>query len=191
MSRVIEAHGRIDVLVNNAGLAKVAPAIDEPLDDFRQVIDLDLIATFDMARLAARAMSGPGGGSIVNVASIVGLVGTGTIPMAAYSAARGGVIALTRELAAQWGRQGIRVNSLSPGWIAAGMGSWTVDDEDGRRWIERRTPLRRVGQPHELDGTLLFFASDASTHMSPDKTWRSMADGPSLESVSSTRTSCS
>lgn len=161
--QVLDRYERIDVLVNNAGVARVGAAFQESLEDFRKVVDLDLTAAFDLSRLVAQSMSAHGSGSIVNVASIAGVVGTGTIPMGAYAAAKGGMIALTRELAAQWGKLGIRVNTLSPGWMGAGMGAWANEDDKGRAWLERRTPLGRIGLPHELDGALLFLATDASS----------------------------
>jgi NAD(P)-dependent dehydrogenase (short-subunit alcohol dehydrogenase family) len=155
----------IDVLVNNAGATQTGAALDEPMDGFREILGVDLSGTFLLAREVARHMIDAGGGSIVNVASIAGVVGTGAIPMASYAAAKGGLISLTRELAAQWGRHGVRVNTLSPGWFGAGMGAWANDDEHGRTWLEKRTPLKRIGRPDELDGALLFLATDASTFM--------------------------
>ncbi len=163
VQRVVAQLGQVDVLVNNAGVTSVGQALEEPLDTFSRVLDVDVTATFDLARLVAADMMTRGTGSIVNIASIAGAVGTGDIPMGAYSAAKGGVISLTRELAAQWGRHGVRVNCLSPGWMNAGMGSWVSDDEAGQRWVRRRTPLRRPGLAHELDGALLFLAGDASS----------------------------
>jgi NAD(P)-dependent dehydrogenase (short-subunit alcohol dehydrogenase family) len=110
----LDRYGRLDVLVNNAGLVDVPPAEDEPLDAFRQTIDVNLVAPFALAQHAARTMLGGEGGTIVNVASILGLVGVGQIPQAGYAASKGGIV-MTRELSAQWARKGIRVNALAPG----------------------------------------------------------------------------
>jgi NAD(P)-dependent dehydrogenase (short-subunit alcohol dehydrogenase family) len=105
------------------------------------------------------------GGSIVNIGSISGLVGTGRLPLGGYSAAKGAVVSLSRDLAAQWGRFDIRVNVLAPGWMDAGMGSWIGDDPKALDWIVRQTPLRRLGAASDLDGALLFLASNASRFM--------------------------
>jgi NAD(P)-dependent dehydrogenase (short-subunit alcohol dehydrogenase family) len=101
---------------------------------------------------------------IVNVASLWGLVGVGQIPEAGYAASKGGLINLTRELAAQWARKGVRVNALAPGWFRSEMTEGLMfGDENAERWMRQRTPMGRGGNEDELDGALLFLASDAST----------------------------
>jgi NAD(P)-dependent dehydrogenase (short-subunit alcohol dehydrogenase family) len=163
----IERFGAVDVVVNNAGTYEKAPAVDEPLDRFREVIDVNLVAPFVVARTAARQMIESGtGGSIVNISSIWALVGVGQIPEASYAASKGGLVGLTRELAAQWARRGVRVNSLAPGWFPSEMTEGTMfGDERAERWIRNRTPIGRGGEEHELDGALLFLASDASSYV--------------------------
>jgi NAD(P)-dependent dehydrogenase (short-subunit alcohol dehydrogenase family) len=162
----LERYGRVDVLVNNAGMGDVHPAEEEPLEVFRQVIDVNLVAPFALAQHAARAMLGGGeGGTIVNVASVLGLVGAGQIPQAGYAASKGGLVNLTRELAAQWARRGIRVNALAPGWFESEMTEDMFSEEKGRQWVARRAPLGRHGREGELDGALLFLASDASSYV--------------------------
>jgi NAD(P)-dependent dehydrogenase (short-subunit alcohol dehydrogenase family) len=104
-------------------------------------------------------------GVIVNVASVLGVVGAGQIPQASYTASKGGVVNLTRELAAQWARRGIRVNAILPGWFPSEMTAGMFDNDDGKRWIRGRTPMGRAGDPKELNGALLFLASDASTYV--------------------------
>ncbi len=157
-------YGRLDVVVNNAGASEPVPALDTHTDDFRASLELNLIAPFELARTAAAAMVDGGGGVIVNVASIWGLVGVGQIPEAGYASAKGGLVNLTRELAAQWARRGVRVNALAPGWFRTEM---TEDrmfaDEGAQKWMRSRTPMGRGGEPSELDGALLFLASDASS----------------------------
>ena len=155
--------GRIDVLVNNAGVSTVVPARDEPVDRFADAVAVNLTSTFALCQTASRAMTS--GASIVNVASIYGLVASGSLPQAGYAASKGGVVNLTRELAAQWAPLGIRVNALCPGWFHSEMTAPMLDDEKGRSWISRRTPMGRPGDPHELDGALLFLASDASSYV--------------------------
>ena len=157
-------YGRVDVLVNNAGASEPTPALDETTDHFRASVELNLIAPFELAREAGRAMVAGDGGSIVNVASIWGLVGVGQIPEAGYAASKGGIVSLTRELAAQWARRGVRVNALAPGWFHTEMTDGVMfGDEKAERWLSSRTPMGRGGAPHELDGALLFLAGDASS----------------------------
>jgi NAD(P)-dependent dehydrogenase (short-subunit alcohol dehydrogenase family) len=160
-----EKYGRVDVLVNNAGMVDAEPAIDEPLDTFKDVIDVNLVAPFALAQRAARAMLENGGGTIVNVASILGLRGVGQIPQAGYAASKGGIVNLTRELGAQWARKGIRVNAIAPGWFESEMTSDMFAEESGHKWVARRAPMGRHGKEGELDGALLFLASDASSYV--------------------------
>jgi NAD(P)-dependent dehydrogenase (short-subunit alcohol dehydrogenase family) len=104
------------------------------------------------------------GGTIVNVASVLGVVGVGQIPDAGSAASKGGLVNLTRELAAQWARKGIRVNTLAPGWFRSEMTQERMfDDERAVRWMRQRTPMGRGGEVHELDGALLYLASGASS----------------------------
>ncbi len=162
----LEKYGRVDVLVNNAGMVDAAPAIDEPLDLFTDVIKVNLIAPFALAQRAARAMlDGDEGGAIVNIASILGLRGVGQIPQAGYAASKGGIVNLTRELGAQWARKGIRVNAIAPGWFESEMTSDMFSEESGHKWLARRAPMGRHGKEGELDGALLYLASDASSYV--------------------------
>ncbi len=161
----LDRHGRVDVLVNNAGTADPLPAEDEPSEMFREVLTVNLTAAFVLTQLVGRHMLERGSGVVVNVASVLGLVGSGQIPQAGYVASKGGLVNLTRELAAQWARRGVRVNALAPGWFHTEMTEVLFADEGGRRWIRRKTPMGRPGELHELDGPLLFLASDASTYV--------------------------
>jgi NAD(P)-dependent dehydrogenase (short-subunit alcohol dehydrogenase family) len=157
--------GRIDVLVNNAGLANPMPAEDEPLEVFREVLEVNLVGLFHLSQLAGRAMLAAGHGVIVNVASILGLVASGQLPQAGYVASKGAVVNLTRELGVQWARKGIRVNAIAPGWFPSEMTEEMFAQESGQRWIHRNTPMGRGGEANELDGALLYLASDASTYV--------------------------
>lgn len=167
VAATLERFGQIDVLVNNAGTTETIPALEEPLERFREVLEVNLVAPFALAQAAARSMvDSERGGTIVNVASIWGVVGVGQIPAASYAASKGGLVNLTRELAAQWGRQGVRVNALAPGWFRSEMTEATMfEDERGQQWVRRGSLLARGGEEHELDGTLLFLASDASSYV--------------------------
>jgi NAD(P)-dependent dehydrogenase (short-subunit alcohol dehydrogenase family) len=157
-------YGQIDVLVNNAGSSDPLPVLDETTDKFNATLRINLVAPFELAREAGRAMIASGsGGAIVNVASIWGLVGVGQIPEAGYAASKGGLVNLTRELGAQWARKGVRVNTLAPGWFPSEMTEGMFGDERSLKWMLQRTPLGRGGEEHELDGALLFLASPASS----------------------------
>lgn len=158
--------GTIDVLVNNAGIGRPAPAEDEPLDDWTEVVETNLTSVFHLSQLAARTMFDSGGGSIVNVSSVLGLVASAPIAQASYVASKGGVVALTRELGCQWARRGVRVNALAPGWFRSEMTDESMfEDERSMRWIRSNCPMGRAGDEGELDGALLFLASDASTYV--------------------------
>ena len=159
----LEATGRIDVLVNNAGLSDPMPAEDEPLEVWHRILDVNLTGLFHVTQLAGRAMLAAGSGSVINVASILGLVASGQIPQASYAASKGAVVNLTRELAVQWARRGVRVNAIAPGWFPSEMTEEMFGDEGSRRWMTRNTPMGRGGDGSELDGALLFLASDASS----------------------------
>jgi hypothetical protein len=159
--------GQVDVLVNNAGTSEPTPALDETTAHFAATLRVNLIAPFELARDCAQAMTTTdAGGAIVNVASIWGMVGVGQIPEAGYAASKGGLINLTRELAAQWARKGVRVNALAPGWFRTEMTDGLMFGEArAERWMKQRTPMGRGGNDDELDGALLFLTSPASSFM--------------------------
>jgi NAD(P)-dependent dehydrogenase (short-subunit alcohol dehydrogenase family) len=158
--------GRLDVMVNNAGTADPGPAEDEPTSTFRGVLEVNLTALFTGCREAARVMLPRGSGSIINVASALGLMGTWALPNAGYAASKGGVINLTRDLASQWARRGLRVNAIAPGWFATEMNAELfATGERWQRYLERTVPAGRAGRENELDGVLLFLAGDASSYV--------------------------
>jgi NAD(P)-dependent dehydrogenase (short-subunit alcohol dehydrogenase family) len=161
----LERFGGIDVLVNNAGFTRIQPAEEEGLETFREVLNVNLVGAFLCAQRFGREMLAAGSGSIVNVASVLGVVGTGQIPQAGYTASKGGLVNLTRELAAQWARRGVRVNALAPGWFPSEMTKEMFGDEDGVAWIRNRAPMGRPGRVEELVGPLLFLASEASSYV--------------------------
>jgi NAD(P)-dependent dehydrogenase (short-subunit alcohol dehydrogenase family) len=161
---VVARFGRVDGLINNAGAGATAPALKTSVDAFARVLDLNLTAPFALACLAAQAMRSGGGGAIVNVASVMGMKSIGEIPDAAYVASKAGMIGLTRELASQWGRYGIRVNALAPGFFASEMTAELGDDPSAYPdFLLSRTPLGRGGLPGELDAAVLFLLGDASS----------------------------
>ena len=161
----VSTFGRLDVMVNNAGISDGGPAEHEELSAFQSVLDLNLTAVFAGCREAARAMLPAGRGSIINIASIAGLVSLSERhPLAAYTASKTAVVGLTRELATQWARKGIRVNAIAPGWFPSEM-TGHLSDAEQVRWIEQRAPIGRAGRIDELDGALVYLASDASTYV--------------------------
>jgi NAD(P)-dependent dehydrogenase (short-subunit alcohol dehydrogenase family) len=161
----LERYGRIDVLVNNAGVGTPEPAESESPERFADVLDINLTASFAVTQLVGRSMLEAGRGSVVNVASILGIVAAGQIPFASYAASKGGLVALTRELAAQWSRRGVRVNAIAPGWFESEMTAEMFADERSMAWVARKAPMGRPGEPHELDGALLYLVSDASSYV--------------------------
>lgn len=155
--------GPISILVNNAGIARTAPALEVGEADWDQVIDTNLKGAWLMAQETARHMAGLGhGGSIINVASILGLGATGQL--AAYCASKAALINLTRALAVDLARDGIRVNALAPGYVETDINREFLASPAGEA-LKKRIPQRRFGRPEDLDGALLLLASDASRHM--------------------------
>lgn len=163
VSETLGAFGGADVLVNNAGFTTVVAAEEQSAEDFRAHLDVNLTGAFLCAQRFGRHMLERGSGNIVNVASVLGFVASGQIRQAGYAASKGGVVNLTRELAAQWARRGVRVNALAPGWFPTEMTADMFGDERSLGWMRSRTPLGRGGQLDELIGPLLFLASDASS----------------------------
>jgi len=157
----VDELGRVDVLVNNAGVGTAVPATREQPDEFRRVIDINLNGSYWMAQAVARAMTD--GGSIVNIGSVLGSTTAG-LPQAAYASSKAAIIGLTRDLAQQWtGRKGIRVNALAPGFFASEMTDQYPDGYlDQMMW---RVPAGRTGDPRELTAALIFLASDASSYI--------------------------
>jgi NAD(P)-dependent dehydrogenase (short-subunit alcohol dehydrogenase family) len=153
--------GKIDTLINNAGVGTAIPATREAPEQFRQVIDVNLNGAYWAAQACARVMRP--GSNIVNISSVLGLT-TANLPQAAYSASKAGLIGLTRDLAQQWGtRKGIRVNALAPGFFESEM---TDEYPDG--YLDRMTPrmvLGRIGNPDELAASAIWLASDASGYV--------------------------
>ena len=154
---------RIDILVNNAGVTWGEPAEQMPLDRWQSVLDTNLTGAFLMCQAAGRKMIAQGGGAIINVASIAAFVSLDEVHTAGYCASKGGLIALTRELAAKWASHNIRVNAIAPGFFPSRM-SEKVLERLGPE-VESRIPMRRVGRPGELKGVAVFLASAASAYI--------------------------
>jgi NAD(P)-dependent dehydrogenase (short-subunit alcohol dehydrogenase family) len=161
----LERFGRADILVNNAGTTEIVPAENESEEAFLRVLNVNLNGAFYCAQRFGRAMLEAGRGSIINVASIFGFVASGSIPQAGYVASKGAVVNLTRELAAQWARRGVRVNGIAPGFFLSEMTEEMFSDERSMTWLRRKTPAGRPGEVEELAGAVIFLASDASSYV--------------------------
>ncbi len=157
----MEAFGRVDVLINNAGIGTAAPATKEAPEEFRKVIDVNLNGCYWMAQSCGRVMEP--GSAIINISSVLGLTTAG-LPQAAYAASKAGLIGLTRDLAQQWtGRKGIRVNAIAPGFFTSEM-----TDQYPEGYLESqeaRIPAGRKGDPRELAATAVFLASPAAGYI--------------------------
>ena len=161
----LERFGRVDILVNNAGTTEVVPAENESEEAFLRVLNVNLNGSFYCAQRFGRVMLEAGQGSIINVASIFGMVGSGAIPQAGYVASKGAVVNMTRELAAQWARRGVRVNAIAPGFFLSEMTEEMFADDRSMSWLRRNTPAGRPGKVEELYGAVIYLASDASTYV--------------------------
>ena len=164
VNQVFAEFGDIDVLVNNAGILRTGPLIDHEPADFRRVIDTNLSAVFIAAQAAARIMRESGGGSIVNLASIVGIHPSPN--SGAYAAAKGGVLALTQHMSLEWGGYGIRVNALAPGFIDVGMSEPFYQNQVVRDRRAGAVPLGRIGSAEDVVKAVMFLASDDAAYIS-------------------------
>jgi NAD(P)-dependent dehydrogenase (short-subunit alcohol dehydrogenase family) len=165
VTAAVERFGRLDGLVNNAGITFVRPALQESVEDYRRVVEVNLIAPFAIAKAAAGVMRHNGGGSIVNIASAVGLASMQSLPEAGYTASKGGLISLTRELATQWARYNIRVNAIAPGGFTTEMTGDAFEPTGVLGHVMADVPLGRVGAMGELDAPLLFLLGPGSSYV--------------------------
>ena len=163
---IMDKFGRIDILINNAGTGAVAPAEDITDDQFYNEINIDLYGTFRMARAVAKqAMIPAKYGRIINIASMYGLVGNKVAPCSPYHAAKGGVVNLTRGLAAEWGKYNITVNTICPGYFYSPLTKETLDSDFFQQNAQTMIPLSRYGNEGELDTAAIFLSSPASSYV--------------------------
>lgn len=155
--------GRIDILVNNAGQTWGAKAEDLSLDDWRRIIEVNLTGAFLFAQQAGRIMIRKGGGKILNVASVAGLAGSTAIDAVAYSASKGGIVALTRDLAVKWAKYRINVNAIAPGWFPTKMTRWILDHQGNE--LLSAIPMGRFGEADDIKGAAVFLCSDAARYI--------------------------
>jgi len=158
-----EHYGRIDILVNNAGCNVRKPSVDITWDDWNLVLDTNLRGTFFVAQAVARKMISRNYGRIINIGSVTTVFGYAGL--APYCASRGGVKQLTMSLADDWGKHGITVNCLAPGWFKTAQTRVMYEDQQWVDYLVDRIPLKRPGTPNDLDGTVVFLASDASEYI--------------------------
>jgi gluconate 5-dehydrogenase len=163
VEKVKESFGRIDILVNNAGVAAVAPAESQSNDDWARVIDTNLTSVYHVSREVGRVMIDQKYGKIINLGSIHSRVAMPGLPISGYCSAKGGVFMLTKDLANEWAKYGITVNAIGPSYFASEMTGAVLEDPGFQKIIETYCPMGRVGKPGELDGALVYFASDASS----------------------------
>lgn len=163
--QVLERYGRIDVLINNSGASWGAPSLEMPLDAWNKVLAVNVTGTFLMSQRVAKVMRDQGGGRIVNIASIAGLAGTDAeiLDAVGYSASKGAIVAMTRDLARKWARWNIRVNAIAPGFFPTKMAQGVIDHH-GELLLEGM-PLKRFGAMDDIKGLALLLSSRASDYM--------------------------
>lgn len=160
-----QINGGVDILVNNAGRPGPPDALSESAEEFDDILRVNLTSGFHLSVAAVKARPEDRPMSIINISSVIGLVSTAPIGGAGYSASKSAVIGTTRELAGQWGRQGIRVNAVVPGWFDTEMTDGLFANDKSAGWVRRNSMLGRGGRDGEVDGAVLFLASDASSYV--------------------------
>jgi NAD(P)-dependent dehydrogenase (short-subunit alcohol dehydrogenase family) len=162
--KILAQHSAIDIAFNNAGIAVNVPSEECTDEQWNRVININLTAVFYCCREFGKAMLARGSGSIINMASMSGMISNTPQPQSAYNASKAGVILLTKSLAGEWARRGVRVNSISPGYIGTEMTKLGMSETDWHKtWMEF-TPMGRVGEPREVANVVVFLASDASSY---------------------------
>ena len=159
--------GKLNILINNAGVTKVCPAVDITLNDFNKVVNINFIGLFVCCQVAGRIMVKQRSGKIINIASVTGFIGSaaGTTGGVAYHSSKSAVIALTRQLAVEWGEYNVNVNTICPGFVATDLTRKRLENKEWRDSMIEKMPLRRIGMPEDLVGGVIYLASQASNWM--------------------------
>lgn len=164
VSTIKTHYGKIDILVNNAGLGLTEPAETQSDETWIKMVNTNLNGVYFMAREVGKIMLENGYGKIINIGSIHSNVAMPGTPISAYNATKGGVLLLTKSLASEWSKRGVMVNAIGPGYFMSEMTQSAIENEDVKKGIEALTPMGRIGREGELDGALLYFASNASSY---------------------------
>lgn len=162
---VLSSYGKVDILINNAGTGVVGPAEETGDDDWEFVMSVDLDGVFKVAREFGKIMIKNKYGRIINIASMYGMVGNMALPSSAYHAAKGGVVNLTRALAAEWAKHNITVNAICPGYFATELTKDTLSTESFTEYMKSTVPVGRYGDEGELDSSAIFLSSDESSYV--------------------------
>ena len=163
IAQTLSEFGRLDILINNAGTIRRAPALEYSEEDWATVIEVNLSSVFRLSQAAGRHMIDRGGGKIINIASLLSFQGGVTVP--AYAASKGGVAQLTKALANEWAQRGVNVNAIAPGYMRTDNTAALQQDETRNRQILERIPAGRWGEPSDLAGAAVFLSSPASDYL--------------------------
>jgi NAD(P)-dependent dehydrogenase (short-subunit alcohol dehydrogenase family) len=163
IAKISERFGGIQILVNNAGIARRGPTEDLPDEDWDAVVEVNMTAPFICSREVGRYMLSAGKGCIINISSIMGLVGNDLFPNLPYMATKGALVNMTRALAVEWAGRGVRINAIAPSFFNTTFGRSMWQDPERARMVHDRTPMGRFGEPEELAGGILYLASQASS----------------------------